>query len=266
MLINHRFTAEPELNKPLKTLVLGTQDILHRKFLGAYLGGSFAHGGWDANSDVDFCIVIDSDLTDNEIIELTSLHTKIFECGTYWGKHFEGAYFPKNILQDLDRTDIPIWYLDNGSLIFERSVHDNTLVNRWVLREHGIVLAGMPLRTWIPKIPEEKLKAEVYKTMVDWGNEILQGIYLLDKRWAQAFAVLMYCRILHTLSTGEVHSKPDGVNWAKANLDRVWIGLIDDAVIARQEQYIDITQPSDPEKVKATFAFIKYALAVSKHL
>jgi predicted nucleotidyltransferase len=90
------------LNSLLKDLVSGMQIILKAKFLGAYLGGSFAHGGWDNDSDVDFDVVIESDLTDTEIIELTVNHTKIYEMGSYWGRHLEGAYFPKDILQNLE--------------------------------------------------------------------------------------------------------------------------------------------------------------------
>ena len=261
MFLQYSPTQDHQLNSLLKDLVTGMQTILKAKFLGAYLGGSFAHGGWDHDSDVDFDVVIESDLTDTEIIELTVLHAKIYEMGSYWGKHLEGAYFPKDILQNLDWTDQAIWYLDNGSLTFERSIHDNTLVNRWVLREHGLVLAGPPPRTWIPPIPDEKLKAEVRQTMQDWGNEILQGGYPLDNRWAQTFAVLMYCRMLHTLATGEVQSKPAGAAWAKVMLDRAWTALIDDAMSARPGQYTKISHPSDPEKVKLTKAFIAYALS-----
>jgi predicted nucleotidyltransferase len=254
-------TEDHKLNSLLKDLVSGMQIILKVKLLGAYLGGSFAHGGWDHDSDVDFDVVIESDLTDTEISALTVHHTKIYDMGSYWGKHLEGAYFPKDILQNLDRTDQAIWYLDNGSLTFERSIHDNTLVNRWVLREHGLILVGPPPRTWIPPIPDEKLMAEVRQTMQDWGNEILQGGYPLDNRWAQTFAVLMYCRMLHTLVTGEVQSKPAGAAWAKVTLDRTWTALIDDAISARPDQYTKISHPSDPEKIKLTKAFIGYALS-----
>lgn len=260
-------TQIPELDYVLSPLVTGMNAILGEKFLGAYLGGSFAHGGWDAYSDVDFDVVISSDLTPVELADLKVLHARIYvleETATrmesHWARHLEGAYFPKNIMADLESTDQPIWYLDNGSLNFERSVHDNTLVNRWVLREKGIVLAGPAPKAWIPPIPEEMLKAEVRKTMVDWGTEIFKGKYQLDNRWAQPFAVLMYCRMLHTLATGEVRSKPAGAAWAKATLDPTWRNLIDHALNTRPEQHDQYYLPSDPEKVRLTHAFIEYAL------
>lgn len=253
-----------ELNDVLKALVTGMQSILAENFLGAYLGGSFAHGGWDQDSDVDFTVVIACDLTPNDLTELTLHHTRIFGLESYWGRHLEGAYFPKEILCDLDQTDLPIWYLDNGSLNFERSLHDNTLVNRWVLREHGVILAGPEPKTWIPAVPEARLKAEVRQTMFAWGNEILGGSYSLDNRWAQTFAVLMYCRMSHTLTTGKVGSKPAGAAWAKETLDPVWRELIDDALRARPDQYVKNSQSSDPELVRLTKAFIVYILDIGR--
>lgn len=253
-------TQVKELNSLLFALVAGMQSILANTFMGAYLGGSFAHGGWDAHSDVDFDVVISSDLTSIELAKLTTLHTRLYEWGSYWAQHLEGAYFSKDILVNVDDTNQPIWYLDNGSLNFERSVHDNTLVNRWVLREHGVILAGPEPRTWIPMIPEEKLKAEVRQTMVDWGDEIIHGLYSIDNRWAQTFAVLSYCRMMHTLVTGRVNSKPSGADWAKQTLDHAWIDLIDDALSAMPDQYVKVATPSDPEKVRLTMNFIAYSL------
>jgi hypothetical protein len=253
-------TPDKVLNQILSSFVNGMQAVLNENFLGAYLGGSFAHGGWDAYSDVDFDVVIERDLYPAELEALKVLHARVYIIDSYWAKHFEGAYFPKEILGSLVRTNEPVWYLDNGSLNFERSTHDNTLVVRWVLREHGITLAGPPPQTWIPHVPEDMLKAEVRVTMQDWGEEILGDDYQLNNRWAQAFAVLSYCRMLQTLATGKVKHKPAGAAWAKENLAPTWHGLIDDALSARPNQYQKYYQPSDPVKVKRTKSFIQYAL------
>ncbi|MFW5713404.1 MAG: aminoglycoside adenylyltransferase domain-containing protein [Brevefilum sp.] len=248
------------LKSVLTELIDGIQMVLKENFLGAYLGGSFAHGGWDAYSDVDFVVVIDRDLLPGEFEPLRVVHAGVFTMECYYARHLEGAYFPKEILGNLNKTDEPLWYLDNGSLNFERSTHDNTLVNRWVLREKGVILAGPDPKTWIPPIPEDLLKAEIHDTMREWGQEILTGAYKLDNRWAQKFAVLSYCRMLQSLVTGEVGSKPAGAAWGKKALDPRWQLLIDDALSARENQYAKYYQPADPDKVQQTLAFIRYAL------
>ena len=257
-------TPDRTLNHILEILTSGIFEVLEDHCLGVYLSGSFAHGGWDAYSDVDFDVVIDRDLTQDELLALKVLHATIFIMDAYYARHLEGAYFPKGILGDLTRTDEPLWYLDNGSLNFERSTHDNTLVNRWVLRKHGIILFGPAPSTWIPTIPEKMLKAEVHETMRDWGEEIMTGHYALDNRWAQTFAVLSYCRMIHTLATGDVFSKKKGAAWAKENLDPSWVGLINDALSTRINQYEYCWSPSDPKLVRQTLAFIQYAISLTK--
>lgn len=258
------FTSSNDLNAILEELVSGMQMVLKDNFLGAYLGGSFAHGGWDAWSDVDFDAVIARDLTPTEREELKVVHARVFTRDCYYARHLEGAYFPKDILGDLTRVDEPLWYLDNGSLDFERSTHDNTLVVRWVLRECGVTLAGPVPAMWIPPVPVEMLKAEVWEALRVWGGEVLRDEYRIDNRWAQAFVVLSLCRMLHTLDIGEVRSKPEGAAWAKVALDPAWVDLIDDALGARPNQYEKCYRPADPDKVGRTKAFIHYVLKTAR--
>lgn len=253
-------TPVAELNQVLEKLLTGVSEVLGSNFLGAYLGGSYAHGGWDPYSDVDFNVVIDHELTADDLAELTGVHTRVFAIDSYYAHHLEGSYFPRDVLADNSRTVEPVWYLDNGSLTFERSTHDNTLVNRWVLREQGVRLAGPAPETWIPIIPLGKLKNEIRHTMETWGKEILEDRYLLDNHWAQFFTVLMYCRMLHSLATGRVGSKPLAAEWAKTALDARWIPLIDDALSCRPNQYQKYYEPSDPELVRQTKAFVRFAI------
>ena len=255
------FTPIPELNAILEQLVAGVHSVLGEKMIGVYLGGSFAHGGWDAYSDVDFDFVLREDLLPEEMDLLKVQHARIFTIDHYYARHLEGAYFPADILADLDRTDEEIWYLDNGSLNFERSTHDNTLVNRWVLRNRGVVLAGPSPDTLIPPVPVERLKAEVRQTMRVWGGEILTESFQIRSRFWQAFVVQMYCRMLHSLETGEIGGKPAGAIWAKQALDPGWIPLIDDAMSTRENQYMKIYVPADPGMVARTIDFVCYALA-----
>lgn len=264
--VNKDLKALPDqaLQEILAALTEGMQSILGENFLGAYLGGSFAHGGWHAYSDVDFDVVIERDLTPADLTNLKVLHARIFTIDCYWARHLEGAYFPQEILSDLSKTDEPLWYLDNGSLNFERSTHDNTLVNRWVLRERGVILAGPHPMVWIPRIHEAQLKQEVWQTMRDWHEEILRGDYAIDNRFNQMFAVLMYCRMLHSLETGDVGSKPAGAAWAKTVLDPQWVPLIDDALSAVPNQYEKVYQAADPYTVQKTYEFMHYAVDLAK--
>ncbi len=253
-------TPDPACNQILLELISGIRPVLADNFLGAYLQGSFAHGGWDQDSDVDFIVVIDHALAPENLQNLKQVHADLQKKDIYWAHHLEGSYFPKAILGDLSRLDEPLDYLDNGSLDFERSTHDNSLVVRRVLRRHGLVLAGPQPSIWVPSVPDELLKAEVWEVMQAWGGQILAGDYDMNNGWAQPFVVLSYCRMLHTLASGDVFSKAAGAAWAKESLPQKWTGLIDAALADRTGQYLRCCQPADPDRQQETFFFIEAVL------
>ena len=135
-------TLYPELNTVLQDLIDSVQVILNNTFVGAYLIGSFAVGDFDLDSDVDFIVVTEAELADYEVQALQEMHERIFRGDSTWAQHLEGSYFPKDILRDDIHSNRELWFLDNGDSSLTLSPHCNTILVRWVLREHGIVLIG----------------------------------------------------------------------------------------------------------------------------
>ena len=72
----------PELPAVLESFLGGVRNALKRKFLGAYLVGSLATGDFDLDSDIDFLIAIDEELTDSEVAILQGLHVEIHNLGS----------------------------------------------------------------------------------------------------------------------------------------------------------------------------------------
>lgn len=254
---------DPELQHVLDEFVTRLKPILNDNLLAVYLQGSFALAGGDVDSDVDFLVVIEHDLSDTILPELEAMHRSLFDIPSYWSHHLEGSYFPRDLLKTEDLNHTPIVYIDNGSRNLERSTHDNDLVVRWVTREHGITLYGADPKTYIDPVAEADLKREVKQTMHTWAQEINSGDYTIANVWAQAFAVIMYCRMLHTISTGAIHSKPSGMQWALATLDEQWHSLITEAWQKRTNQYKRVADASNPDDVAQTLAFIQYALKLT---
>jgi hypothetical protein len=152
------------------------------------------------------------------------------------------------------------FYIDNGSQKLVRHDHDNTWVVRWTVREQSIALLGPPANEVIVPIPPEALHREVVKTMQDWGEEIVSGKYSINNRWAQPFAALSYGRMLHTLATGQIHSKLAAVQWAKNNLDGRWADLLKRAWAERPFPDQKYQQPADPHELQETLDFIHHAI------
>ncbi len=257
-------TPFPELNAVLSEWLDGVRAALGADLTAAYLQGSFAVGDFDEDSDVDFLVAVRAELTDAQLAGLQAVHARIYDLPSPWAKHLEGSYFPEAALRRLDPAGAQPWYLDNTSKVLVRSSHDDTLVVRWVTREHGITLAGPDAKTLIDSVTAEDLRREVLGTMREWGAEILDGRYRLENRWAQPFAVLSYCRMLHTLHTGTIRSKLAGAQWAKEALDDQWAGLIGCAWNERPDPSSKVRQPADPGDTARTLDFIRYALEAGR--
>lgn len=257
-------TPISELNAVLQELVTSVRAILGDTFIGAYLQGSFAVGDWDTDSDVDFLIAVEQDISESGLSALQAMHARLYDLDSPWAKHLEGSYFPREILRRDDPTRRPLLYLDNGSRELVRSNHDNELVVRWVVRERGLTLAGPEPSELIDPVTADALRQEVLETMQTWADEILARRYSLDNRWAQPFAVLSYCRMLHTLHTGRIDSKLAGARWAESALEGRWASLVQRALEDRPNPSLKVRQAANSDEVRNTLEFIRYALELNR--
>jgi hypothetical protein len=252
-------TPYPDLNQVLKTLVERVQAALGETFVGAYLQGSFAVGDFDEHSDVDFIIVTEDALSDQQVEALQIIHAQVYALEIAWAQHLEGSYFPRRLLRHPPAGHL-LWFLDHGSRELIQSDHCNTLLVRWVVREQGVTLAGPPPATLVDPITVTALRKEIYATMRDWGQYILTHPNQYNNRWYQTYLVLNYSRMLHDLHNGFPGSKRAGAEWAKANLDPGWCGLIDRTWAGRPHPALTSRQPADPDDFQATLAFLRYII------
>lgn len=256
-------TPYNDLNLVLDELVKSVREILEGNFLGAYLQGSFAVGDFDRHSDADFIIVINEELSDPQLNSLQEMHKRIYNIDCPWAQYLEGSYFPKKLLR-LHSCDSPLWYLDNGSCILEKSRHDNFLHIRSVLYDCGVRLAGPPIRSLINLVPVESLRDEIFYLTMKWGNEILSNSEVINSHFYQSFAVLSFCRALHDIHTGRINSKRAGALWIKANLDASWNDLIDRSWSGCPSPEISSRKPAHPDELRLTIDFIRYMMAQIK--
>ncbi len=251
-------TPYPELNSVLQDLIDSVQAVLGTNFIGAYLQGSFAVGDFDLHSDVDFIMVTKEELSDEEVHALQGVHERIYCLDIPWAQHLEGSYFPREVLRDQARLGKQLWYLDHGNHSLLQSAHDNSIIVRWVLRKNGVTLAGPSPALLVDTIPVETLREQIMTTIRDWGQEILSNPEHFNNRFYQGFIVLNYCRMLHDLLRGFTGSKLAGAEWAKANLDPSWKGLIDRAWNGRDDAAVSSRQRADPKDFKETLEFVHY--------
>lgn len=256
-------TSIGELNQALWALVGGIRDILEGNFLAACLQGSLATGGFDEHSDVDFAITTKQPLSTGEVEALQKMHAQLFKLDNPWAQRLDGSYFPREVLYDYTQTGTPLWYLDNGHDYMVWSNHCNTVVVRWIIRERGVSLYGPPPASLVASFPTSLMQREIYDVMHDWGQEIQADQPKYNNRFYQSFIVLSYCRMLHDMLHGTINSKRIGADWAKANLDPAWHGLIDRTWAGRPDPSISVRTPADPVDFQRTLEFIRYIMKKS---
>jgi hypothetical protein len=253
-------TAYHELDQVLAELVTRIQGILGGDFVGAYLQGSFAVGDYDEHSDVDFVVVVDDELTPDQVGALQVMHDRVYRLESNWAQHLEGSYFPRVILRDPAKRGLELWYLDHGARFLIRSDHCNTLLVRWVVRGKGVVLYGPPPETLLDPVATGSLSEEIRGTMLNWGQQILDDPSPYNNRFYQTYIVLNYCRMLHDLRRGYPGSKREGAEWAKSALDSEWQDLIDRAWMGRPDPAWQVKQPADREDFERTLKFVAYIM------
>lgn len=96
----------PQLRSVLETFVAGVRNALGKNFLGAYLVGSLATGDFDLDSDVDFLVVTNADLREQELQSLQANHIDIYALECYPARHLEGSYISLEMLRRADLVGI----------------------------------------------------------------------------------------------------------------------------------------------------------------
>ena len=260
----------PELREVLDTFVDEIKAELAGNLIGIYLVGSIASGDFDLDSDVDFLVVTNTELTETNIRSLQEIQAKIHDIDCYPAKHLEGSYISIGDLNNWKTVgEKKLYYFDNGSTTIEQAFHDNKWHVRWVLRECGVTLIGQKPEEIMPPIPISEMSKEIRTSMREelkaFEDEMDRPRSFSNSRFGQSFFVLTYCRMLHTLHTGTVQSKKAAVKWAKQFVEPKWVKIIDGAWNEREGVRFGekIGQRAEQTLLCETLDFMKYAVAQS---
>lgn len=251
------FTPFEELDALLANFVTAARDILGDTFVGAYLQGSFALGAGDEHSDCDF-IIATTTLPHGDVeAGLRRLHDEIPMRAEFWAKHLEGSYADVETLRSVAGLGTSWLFCDHGHRELIWDTHCNSPHTRWILRNHGISLAGPPIRDLVDEVPPESLR-DAMRAELPGLMASLRTWAPFDVAWSQRYAVTTYCRVLYTLHTARVASKRASLEWARENLDPAWRPLLTQVMEDRRRGW-DPADPPRPGSIEAMNAFAAYA-------
>ncbi|MCX6078737.1 MAG: DUF4111 domain-containing protein [Chloroflexi bacterium] len=261
---NNNPTPYPQVNAILHELLHEVQQILGKHLLGMYLEGSLASTGFDQDSDIDFVVVTDQDVSEADYLALQIMHGRINQIDSYWAINLEGSYISQSAIRRHDPQHALHPNIERGSgerlkLVF----HDETwIIHRYILRERGIILIGPAPETLIDPLSPADLQRAMFPKLHDWAAYILNHPDEIVHRGYQSYTVFSICRILYTLQFGDVVSKPAAAHWAKQTLGPKWHALIDRTWTGRHTPGL----ASEPQDITQTLEFIRFALEVSTHI
>lgn len=248
-------TPYEDVNTILNLLFTKMQAVLASRLVGLYLYGSLSLGDFDpASSDVDFLAVTTEELSEAMLEQLRAMHAAIAASGLPYANKLEGSYMPLQALQryNPDNARHPAISTDAP---FQVEFHgENWIIERYSLREHGVVIYGPTLVTLIDPVTLQDVQTALYTHLKNfWQFQLDQPEWLRGRDY-QAFAILTLCRALYTLQRGVVSSKPQAAAWASEAYPH-WRPLIERSLAWRtQHETADLTE---------TLAFLREALTLA---
>jgi hypothetical protein len=159
-----------------------------------------------------------------------------------WASKLEGSYLARPALQRYDPTDGTPWPTLNEGRFYLAPHGFDWVIQRHVLREHGVVVAGPPPQTMIDAVQADELRRAVRELLQTWWAAMLDNSLRLQDSAYQAYAILSMCRVLHTLQYGAIASKPVAAQWAQQELGEPWTSIIEQALAWRYGVQLDSRQ------------------------
>jgi len=256
-------TSFPEVNDILQELLKSIRGVLGIHFIGMYLEGSLANGDFDRDSDIDFVVVTNEEVTENLFLEFQTMHERIATINSWCAIQLEGSYISQHALRRHDHEHAlhPNIERGNGERLKMVYHDEGWIVHRYILRKCGIALIGPDLKTLIDPIAPNELRMAMLPILNGWATQILNHPNEIMSRGYQSYIVLSLCRIIYTLQFGDVVSKLKAARWIKETVDENWRLLIDRAWISRHNN--PQLMPGT-EEANQTLGFIRYVLERSR--
>jgi hypothetical protein len=232
----NRPTKYPEINKLLDLLLNSASQVLGNQLVGMYLYGSLSSGDFDPEtSDIDFLVVTTSTLPDKTMADLEAMHHRIWNTDMKWAGKLEGSYIPKREIKKHNPRNGPCATVNEGRFYLDTPGSD-WVIQRLIVREQGVILAGPDPKTLIDPVSAADLRRAVKGYLYEWWFPMLEDPTWLREHGSEyhAFAILTMCRSLYTLENGTLVSKSDAAHWVQGKLGEDWSRVIDQALIAQK--------------------------------
>ncbi|MBA3826447.1 MAG: DUF4111 domain-containing protein [Ktedonobacterales bacterium] len=253
----HQPTPYPEVNALVHELLIALHAILGAQVQGVYLVGSLALGDFrPQNSDLDLIMVTVGTLSDEAVTLLRDLHRRFDQGGSPWATHVDAVYIPHEVLREPSPPADHYPILEWPGLLALGPLESGWAIQRYILREYGIVVSGPNSRSLLDPVHPDDLRqgsATIVERWRDQAHHDPEWLAWLSEPDNHTFVVLTLCRVLYTLETGAVASKPAAARWAQQKVPSRWRKLIGRAATSQLT-----TGDVLDDEVTDTLSFLEY--------
>lgn len=233
--MNGKPTSYRDVNSIVLLLLKKSQQILGENLLAMYLHGSLATGDFNQkDSDIDFMIVIDKELSDETIQKLREMHGSMLKNHSKWAKKLEGSYVQKDSLKSVEPPKRLRPYINGGSLSMCPYGYEWVL-EKYLIREQSVTVTGPHPGTFIDPVSSEDIRQANSKILHQDWEPMLRESSRLENDEYQAYAVLTMCRCLFSFTHNKIASKKVAARWVQEK-SSVWQDLVEVALNWRKNQ------------------------------
>jgi hypothetical protein len=227
-------TPYSDINQALQELTGCIWAILGSQFVGLYLYGSLALGDFDPQtSDIDFIVVTQSELSAELIDALRVMHLEFGHSNSPWAGKIEAAFIALEALKHSAPATMPYPQVEKGRGLSLAPLEDGWAFQRYTLRERGVAVSGPGPDPFADPVNWVEMQQAAAAILGKWQEQTLQDAdwnAWVRQRSNQAFVVMTICRMLYSLETGAVASKPAAARRAQKTLEPRWGALIEGAL------------------------------------
>ncbi|MGI8927544.1 MAG: aminoglycoside adenylyltransferase domain-containing protein [Tepidiformaceae bacterium] len=219
---------QAEVTHLLDAVVGAVSTVLCEELLGVYVRGSLATDDFvPETSDVDTLMVTERPVTEAEFALLAAMHADLARLPSAYANRLEAAYIGREALRRF-QPGLSHPTLGQGETLLMTEHREHWVLERWVVREHGITLVGPQPRTLIDPVSRDQIRAAVRSRLQQWAGWVTEqdAPGWVAHPGLQAYIVETMCRALHALSCGEPTSKAAAVGWALESLPAEWRPLV----------------------------------------
>ena len=222
-------TPYADVNTMLDYFRQALPECLGDNLVGLYLFGSLTYGGFNPDtSDIDLLAIVRQPLSPAMLEQVRQLHARAEQLYPRWQARIEASYTPLHLFTSTLPPAEPRPYYGEATFYPAAEYGNEWLINNALLHTHGVTLLGPDFRSLAGPVAMREIQSACIRDLFrEWEPKRLDRAWL-DNGHYQSYLILNLCRILYTVTTARLGSKPEAAAWVRATWPQ-WAALIEAA-------------------------------------